>query len=541
MASATPKEIPPPLLPVLAFLSDIFETLRDLFHRIPGSPILLRYIKSSYQNDPYRSLLELFLVAFALRTVLKGRTRGEGSGKNWVKFTEKEVDELVDEWTPQPLVDAPSAVDEDLLESIPVIHGANGSHVKLAPGGKTVLNMALPNWAGMVESDKMKQVAIDTLREYGVGTCGPSGFYGTIDVHMKLEEELAAFIGTEAAILYAQAFAAVSSVIPAFAKRGDIIVADRGVNFAIHKGLQISRSQIKWYAHGDMKDLERVLQSVERDRKRKGGKLTRKFIVAEGIFENDGMMLDLPRVLELARKYKFRLMLDESMSFGMIGKHGRGITEHYGIPASEVDILMGSMATGLGAGGGFCAGSHVVCQHQRINSSASVFSASLPAMLATTSSHAISVLQSDPTILTTLQSNTLLFRQILNKLEALPIEIPECDPSYTPPPASIHPPIANKDAIISVPSHPQSALIHIFLLNPPPTLEEEEALLQEVVDETVNTAGLLITRARRLRGQETFEPEPSLKVCISAAFSRKEIEKAAQGLKAALIKVAGSE
>jgi serine palmitoyltransferase len=180
MASATPKEIPPPLLPVLAFLSDIFETLRDLFHRIPGSPILLRYIKSSYQNDPYRSLLELFLVAFALRTVLKGRTRGEGSGKNWVKFTEKEVDELVDEWTPQPLVDAPSAVDEDLLESIPVIHGANGSHVKLAPGGKTVLNMALPNWAGMVESDKMKQVAIDTLREYGVGTCGPSGFYGTI-------------------------------------------------------------------------------------------------------------------------------------------------------------------------------------------------------------------------------------------------------------------------------------------------------------------------------------------------------------------------
>jgi serine palmitoyltransferase len=202
---------------------------------------------------------------------------------------------------------------------------------------------------------------------------------------------------------------------------------------------------------------------------------------------------------------------------------------------------MGSMATGLGAGGGFCAGSHVVCQHQRINSSASVFSASLPAMLATTSSHAISVLQSDPTILTTLQSNTLLFRQILNKLEALPIEIPECDPSYTPPPASIHPPIANKDAIISVPSHPQSALIHIFLLNPPPTLEEEEALLQEVVDETVNTAGLLITRARRLRGQETFEPEPSLKVCISAAFSRKEIEKAAQGLKAALIKVAGSE
>jgi serine palmitoyltransferase len=86
-------------------------------------------------------------------------------------------------------------------------------------------------------------------------------------------------------------------VIPAFAKRGDIIVADRGVNFAIHKGLQISRSTIRWYAHGDMKDLERVLQNVEREQKRKGGKLTKKFIVAEGVFENDGMMLELPKVV----------------------------------------------------------------------------------------------------------------------------------------------------------------------------------------------------------------------------------------------------
>ena len=114
---------------------------------------------------------------------------------------------------------------------------------------------------------------------------------------MKFESDIAAFLGTEAAIIYSQAFAAVSSVIPAFAKRGDIIVADRGVNFAIHKGLQISRSQIRWYAHGDMKDLERVLQTVERDLKRKGGKLTKRFIVVEGIFENDGMMVDLPKIV----------------------------------------------------------------------------------------------------------------------------------------------------------------------------------------------------------------------------------------------------
>lgn len=117
------------------------------------------------------------------------------------------------------------------------------------------------------------------------------------DVHMKFETDIASFLGTEAAIVYSQAFSAVSSVIPAFAKRGDIIVADRGVNFAIHKGLQISRSNVRWFAHGDMQDLERVLQGVDREMKRKKAKLTRRFILAEGIFENDGMMLDLPKVV----------------------------------------------------------------------------------------------------------------------------------------------------------------------------------------------------------------------------------------------------
>ena len=126
---------------------------------------------------------------------------------------------------------------------------------------------------------------------------------------MKFEAELAAFLGTEAAIIYSQAFAAVSSVIPAFAKRGDIIVADRGVNFAIHKGLQISRSQIKWYAHGDMKDLERVLQQVDRENKRKRGALTRKFIVAEGVFENDGMIFDLPKAVSISANHTSSIMM----------------------------------------------------------------------------------------------------------------------------------------------------------------------------------------------------------------------------------------
>jgi serine palmitoyltransferase len=117
------------------------------------------------------------------------------------------------------------------------------------------------------------------------------------DVHLEFEREVADFLGTEASILYAQGFSTVSSVIPAFCKRGDIIIADRSVNFAIQKGLQISRSTIKWFDHNDMKNLEEVMLAVEKDRRRKKGSLTRRFIVTEGIFERDGSMVDLPKLV----------------------------------------------------------------------------------------------------------------------------------------------------------------------------------------------------------------------------------------------------
>lgn len=116
---------------------------------------------------------------------------------------------------------------------------------------------------------------------------------------MDLERDLADFLGTEAAILYSQGFATITSVIPAFCKRGDIIVADRSVSFPIQKGMQISRSTIRWFDHNDLKSLEDVLISVEKERKKRRGPLTRRFILTEGIFEKDGTMADLPKLVSL--------------------------------------------------------------------------------------------------------------------------------------------------------------------------------------------------------------------------------------------------
>ena len=253
-------------------------------------------------------------------------------------------------------------------------------------------------------NENLKEKAIQTLRTYGVGPCGPPGFYGTQDVHVKTEADVAAHLGTPACIVYAQAFSTISSVIPAFSKRGDIVVADRRVNYAVRKGIQISRSTVRWFEHNDLADLERVLAAVVREQA--GKPLTRRFIVTEGLFEDVGDMPHLPTIVELKLRHKFRLVLDETWSYGVLGRTGRGLTELQNVDPADVDMLIGSLAGPLCAGGGFCAGSEEVVEHQRISALAYTFSAALPALLATTASETINMVQTTPELLAQARENT---------------------------------------------------------------------------------------------------------------------------------------
>lgn len=170
----------------------------------------------------------------------------------------------------------------------------SGPKSKLS-NGRTVTNLASYNFYNFVGNEQIKEKAIQTLRTYGVGPCGPPQFYGTQDVHMKTEADIASCLGTEGCIVYAQAFSTISSVIPAFCKRGDIIVADRAVNFAIRKGLQICRSTVRYYEHNNMEDLERVLQKIVKEQAKKP--LTRRFIITEALFETVGDCVDLPKLV----------------------------------------------------------------------------------------------------------------------------------------------------------------------------------------------------------------------------------------------------
>ncbi|KAF2666729.1 serine palmitoyltransferase 1 [Microthyrium microscopicum] len=486
------------------------------FRLIPGSEMIVRYIRSSYQNDPVRSVIELALAVFVLVYVAKSRFSTERSR---VVLSDDEVDELVAEWVPEPLVARETEKERVENEKRPVIVGQSGPKSKLS-NGRVVTNLASANYYNFIANEALKERAIATLRKYGVGPCGPPNFYGTQDVHMHTEADIVSHLGVQACIVYAQAFSTITSVIPAFSKRGDIIVADRASNYSIRKGIQLSRSTVYWYNHNDMEDLERTLQNVVKIYAKKP--LTRRFIVAEGLSENVGDMTDLPKIVQLKQKYKFRLILDETWSYGVLGATGRGITEYQHVDPGQVDMLIGSLAGPLAASGGFCAGSKEVVEHQRIASAAYTFSAALPAISATQASETVRILSDSPELIIQLKENIKTMRAQLD-------------------------PRSQYVRCTSAPENPMMLLVfkNEVLETRKLSDEEQEMLMQDIIEESM-TNGVFITRVKPLpetinasakEQSQSWQPQPALKVCMTTALSKKDIEKAGTTIRHAITKI----
>ncbi|KAL7923131.1 pyridoxal phosphate-dependent transferase [Trichoderma austrokoningii] len=496
-------------------LGEIARATSSNFQKLPGSAMIVRYIQSSYQNDPVRSAIELVLVLFFIRYLMSPSYSTHK--QNFVKLQEGEIEELIDEWTPEPIVADRTAVEEIENERLPVIVGPTGPKVKLS-NGRTALNLASYNFYNFNSNEQIKEKAIQTLRTYGVGPCGPPQFYGTQDVHEKAESDIASYLGTEGCILYAQTFSTATSVIPTFCKRRDVIIADAAVNYSIRKGLEISRSNVKWFKHGDLDDLERVLKAVAKEQA-KSGKLTRRFVVTEGFFEITGDVTNLPRLVELKEKYKIRIILDETWSFGVLGRTGRGLTEAQNVDPQQVDMIIGSLAGPLCAGGGFCAGSKDVIEHQRITSSAYTFSAALPAMLAMTTSESLKLLQSNPDIL-------VQCRESIRALRA------QLDP--------------RSDWVVCTSSVDNPILLLVIkpeIVNAKRwTADDQEKLLMECVEESLAN-GVMITRlktrlyANAIAATNDWTLQPALKICVTSALSKKDIEKAGITIRHAITKV----
>jgi len=418
------------------------------------------------------------------------------------KLTPKEEDELLADWAPEPLVaENVDATDAPEL----AVDGMVKTHVQI--NGKDKLNLASFNLLGLVGNERIQADATTASRKYGIGSCGPRGFYGTIDCHLTLEKKLAEFMGTEEGIIYSYGFATISSVIPAYCKRGDIIYYDKGVSFATQKGLEASRSELVGFEHNDVGDLEAALKKqAEEDKKDpQKAKATRRFIVVEGLYANHGDIAPLDKLIELKFKYKVRIFLEESMSFGVLGKTGRGITEHFGIDVSKVDAIAASMGNALASIGGFVVGRSYVIDHQRLSGAGYCYSASLPPLLAVAAITALDIIDESSNLQETLAKNATHFRNAISaKLKQ------------------------EKVTQVQVQGYSASPIVHLRLPLASASDRSEVNRTLDAIASDCLTRGLALTRAKYIAEDEMHLPDPSIRVSISAGHTAEELSDAVE-------------
>mmetsp|Transcript_15665 Transcript_15665/g.47228 ORF Transcript_15665/g.47228 Transcript_15665/m.47228 type:complete len:672 (-) Transcript_15665:679-2694(-) len=456
-------------------------------------------------------LLLLLFVMFVQRAYKPGHKFAED-------LTEKEVDELCTEWEPEPL--APVLPEERRRLDTPVITGDMGTHVDA--DGKRLLNLASANFLGLAGDESIRDICRRTIEKYGVGACGPRGFYGTIDVHLDLEAALAAFMRTEEAILYSYDMATVPSILPAFANKRDLIICDEAVNFPIQNGAILSRSKVLYFKHNDMADLEAVLQKVAAADKRSTKPLNRRYIVVEGIYVNAGDLAPLQAICALKYKYKYRLVVDESISLGVLGKTGRGAAEHAGLQPRDVDIIAASLGNSLASIGGFCAGDREIVDHQRLSGAGYCFSAALPPYLATAATGALARMHREGAQLAAAATaNARRMRHLLADVPGL--------------------------QLVGGPEDASSPQLHLRLESPAATHSQGEALLSEVAEHAQQHGGTLLAVHRlalndRCAKQGAAPLPPSLRVAVSAAHTESDLEQGATAIRraaAAILKKGG--
>lgn len=541
-----PKSIPIPGFIVTTF-SYIWFYLYMLLLQIPGGGFMIHYIRKSHQDDPYRTAVEIVLILYGIYYYLSKPQQKKGLQSNRPNLSPQEVDELIDEWQPDPIVD-PTVMDIQKwrLESIPIIEGTGvNTRIEILQNGsryENVLNLSSNNFLHLSRLPQVLDVARTTIQSYGVGACGPAGFYGNQDVHYNLEYRLADFFGTESAVLYGQDFCTSPSVIPAFTKRGDLLVADEKVSLPVQNALQLSRSTVYYYEHNNMESLEELLSElVAAEKKENLPAISRKFIVTEGIFQNTGDIPPLPQLVELKNKYKFRLFVDETMSLGVLGKTGRGLTEHYDLGRKDsIDITVGSMAHAFGSSGAFVLGDAVMSHHQRIGSYAYCFSASLPPYTARCVDEVLRILQKDHSSVTKLQRFSKILHEEFLKDSRLS---KYCEVTSCPLSPILHLQLTpdfryrkfgyTAEDLFYEMMQQQKKVTTTRYVEP---YEQEEKFLQSVVNRLLTQNGILITRNTIVIRQESLPVLPSLKVCVNSSLQEGEVVESCKLIKQALIK-----
>lgn len=247
-------------------------------------------------------------------------------------------------------------------------------------GEKTrALNISAYNYLGYAQSHGgCADAVLESLKRYGVSSFGSRLGAGSLDLQAQAEKLVARFVGHEEAVIISMGFATNSTTIPAIAGPGTLIISDELNHASIRFGARLSGAHIRQYKHNDMDKLEALLREcISQGMPRTHRPWKKIVLMVEGLYSMEGTLINLPKMMDLKRKYKFYLYIDEAHSIGAIGPNGRGVCDYFGIDPRSIDILMGTFTKSFGAAGGYISGHKALIDRIRLTNHANVYGETL--------------------------------------------------------------------------------------------------------------------------------------------------------------------
>jgi 8-amino-7-oxononanoate synthase len=252
--------------------------------------------------------------------------------------------------------------------------------------GKRLIMCGSNNYLGLTADPRVRQAAIDAVKEFGTSCTGSRFLNGTLELHEQLERELAEWVGKEAALVFSTGMQTNLGVISAIVMRGDVILLDKEDHASLVDGARLALGETRRFRHNDMADLERVLAGISSEK----GKL----VVVDGLYSMGGDLAPLPEIVALCKKYGARLMVDDAHGLGVMGG-GRGTAAHFGV-TEQVDLIMSTFSKSFASLGGFIAGDEQVIHYIKHHARSLIFSASIPAANAAAALASLEIMRTEP-------------------------------------------------------------------------------------------------------------------------------------------------
>jgi len=278
--------------------------------------------------------------------------------------------------------------------------------VEVIMEGKRKIMLGSNNYLGLTTNENVVKAGIEAIEKYGTGCSGSRFLNGTLQMHIELENELADFLNKESALVFSTGFQTNLGIIAAIAGHNDYLICDRENHASIYDGCRLSYGTLLRYKHNDMLDLENQLKKVP--------ETSGAMIITDGVFSMGGDIARLPQIVELAKRYKARVMVDDSHSLGVIGKGGRGTASYFNLE-KEVDIYMGTFSKSLASLGGFMAAEEKIIDYVRHNSRPFIFSASMTPSSCAVALAALRELKNHPELPERLMDISCYFRKKLDE------------------------------------------------------------------------------------------------------------------------------